>query len=188
VKLRATISERSTRTLAGGIAQGVWTGTCSGKTQQWHLTATRHQRHHPQSGVRAGRRAGGLPPLRRDDRHQAVAANDHPHQHGSSDWRQGMLEAKARTASHRPTDQPPNRKPRPAFRFRGSSQPSRNEGGRCGQAKNDRERSCLRNYRNTVSNGHGLAVLVAANTVGASLNRRSRGGGSRSRSPQCVDV
>jgi hypothetical protein len=37
VKLHATISERSTRTQTGALAQGVWTGTCTGNTQRWHL-------------------------------------------------------------------------------------------------------------------------------------------------------
>ncbi len=40
IHLRATLSERSTRTQAGGIAQGTWTGRCTGTSQHWHLTAT----------------------------------------------------------------------------------------------------------------------------------------------------
>lgn len=39
VKLRATISQRSTRTLAGAIAEGFWTGRCTGSSQHWQLTA-----------------------------------------------------------------------------------------------------------------------------------------------------
>jgi hypothetical protein len=39
VRLRATITERSTRTQPGGIAQGTWRGHCTGTLQHWHLTA-----------------------------------------------------------------------------------------------------------------------------------------------------
>jgi hypothetical protein len=43
VQLRATISERSTQTLRGAIAQGSWRGTCTGALQHWHLTITAGQ-------------------------------------------------------------------------------------------------------------------------------------------------
>jgi hypothetical protein len=50
VKLRATVSERSTRTQAGGIAEGFWTGRCTGNAQHWQLTATATDGTIPRAG------------------------------------------------------------------------------------------------------------------------------------------
>jgi hypothetical protein len=40
VRLLATISEHSTRTQPGGIAQGTWKKRCTGTLQHWRLIAT----------------------------------------------------------------------------------------------------------------------------------------------------
>ncbi len=57
VRLRATISERSTRALRGALAQGTWQGTCIGKRRRWQLTMTAADR----TSFRAGcARASGL--------------------------------------------------------------------------------------------------------------------------------